>query len=253
MNLALSSLAIAVLAAVLYALFQKSAPTFSLLVSMAAALILLATPDACVRWNLQPRAQWLASASIGAAPETPLLAAIAAARMALLRGAKSLSKSELLAHTGQAPAAHLIHAPLPWRRMMPALAGYTLFGVGYLSFIFNALAANLRHTHIWLSFGPIIERVINSPAQHQIHHSRNPAHFNRNFGTNLSLWDWLFGTLYVTGAKPELLEFGVAPKDNERYMKLHNLVWRPFWVTGLKFWRQLACKHPHQTESPQIK
>ena len=42
MSLALSSLAIAVLAAVLYALFQKSAPTFSLLVSMAAALILLA-------------------------------------------------------------------------------------------------------------------------------------------------------------------------------------------------------------------
>ena len=130
---------------------------------------------------------------------------------------------------------------------------YTLFGIGYLSFIFNVLAANLRHTHIWLSFGPIIERVINSPAQHQIHHSRNPAHFNRNFGTNLSLWDWLFGTLYVTGAKPELLEFGVAPKDNERYMKLHNLVWRPFWVTGLKFWRQLACKNPRREESPQIK
>ena len=42
MSLALSSLAIAVLAAVLYALFQKSAPTFSLLISMAAALILLA-------------------------------------------------------------------------------------------------------------------------------------------------------------------------------------------------------------------
>ena len=34
MSLALSSLAIAVLAAVLYALFQKSAPTFSLLVSI---------------------------------------------------------------------------------------------------------------------------------------------------------------------------------------------------------------------------
>ena len=62
-----------------------------------AALILLATPDACVRWNLQPCAQWLASASIGAAPETPLLAAITAASMALLRGAKSLSKPELLA------------------------------------------------------------------------------------------------------------------------------------------------------------
>lgn len=62
-----------------------------------AALILLATPEACRRWNLQPCAQWLASASIGAAPETPLLAAIAAARMALMRGAKSLSKPDLLA------------------------------------------------------------------------------------------------------------------------------------------------------------
>ena len=65
-----------------------------------AALLLLATPEACARWNLQPRAQWLASASVGAAPETPLLAAIAAARMALARGSDALAgshKSPLLA------------------------------------------------------------------------------------------------------------------------------------------------------------
>ncbi|KGG91829.1 MULTISPECIES: thiolase family protein [Comamonas] len=56
-----------------------------------AALILLATPEACARWNLQPRAQWLASASVGAAPETPLLAAIAAAQMVLARGSHALA------------------------------------------------------------------------------------------------------------------------------------------------------------------
>ena len=56
-----------------------------------AALLLLATPEACARWNLQPRAQWLASASVGAAPETPLLAAIAAAQMALARGSHALA------------------------------------------------------------------------------------------------------------------------------------------------------------------
>ena len=39
---ALTMLGLAVMGAVLYTLFQKSAPTFSLLVSMAAALILLA-------------------------------------------------------------------------------------------------------------------------------------------------------------------------------------------------------------------
>ena len=65
-----------------------------------AALVLLATDEACARYCLAPRARWLASASIGAAPETPLLAAIAATRKVLARGgyaAQSLSKSELTA------------------------------------------------------------------------------------------------------------------------------------------------------------
>ena len=65
-----------------------------------AALLLLATPEACARWNLLPRAQWLASASVGAAPETPLLAAIAAAQMVLARGSNALAgphKRQLLA------------------------------------------------------------------------------------------------------------------------------------------------------------
>ncbi|WP_043004247.1 thiolase family protein [Comamonas testosteroni] len=62
-----------------------------------AALLLMATPEACARWNLQPRAQWLASASVGAAPETPLLAAIAAAQMALARGSQALASPQLKA------------------------------------------------------------------------------------------------------------------------------------------------------------
>ncbi len=114
---------------------------------------------------------------------------------------------------------------------------FTLFGVSYLVLLFNSLAANLRHTHVWLSFGPRIEHLLNSPAQHQIHHSADPRHFNRNFGTNLSLWDWLFGTLYVTTPEPEPLTFGVGPRDGERYTRLHNLILRPFWVTALKLWR----------------
>ena len=60
-----------------------------------AALLLLATPQACAQWGLQPRAHWLASASVGAAPETPLLAAIAAARLALQRGKTALSQPSL--------------------------------------------------------------------------------------------------------------------------------------------------------------
>ncbi len=125
---------------------------------------------------------------------------------------------------------------------------YTLFGVGYLVLIFNSLAANLRHSHIWLSFGPRLEHIFNSPAQHQIHHSRDPRHFNHNFGINLSLWDWWFGTLYVTNHQPESLTFGVGPKDNVRYSRLGALILRPFLVTARKLWH--ALPHP-RSRKPQ--
>ena len=121
-----------------------------------------------------------------------------------------------------------------WYACGAEISRYTLFGVTYLVFVFNALAANLRHTHVWLSFGPTIEHLVNSPAQHQIHHSDAPRHFNKNFGTNLSLWDWLFGTLYVTRATPEPLRFGTGEQDDERYLTLYSLIVTPFVETARK-------------------
>jgi acetyl-CoA C-acetyltransferase len=50
-----------------------------------AALVLLATPQACKALDLKPRAAWLASASVGADPGTPLLAAQVAAQTAMQR------------------------------------------------------------------------------------------------------------------------------------------------------------------------
>ncbi|CAH0255268.1 sterol desaturase [Pseudomonas mediterranea] len=108
------------------------------------------------------------------------------------------------------------------------ISHYRLFGVTYVVLIFNSLAANLRHTHVWLSFGPVLEHLLNSPAQHQIHHSDAPRHFNRNFGTNLSLWDWMFGTLYVTSARPEPLRFGTGEHDHQRYLTVYSLIVTPF-------------------------
>ncbi|VUZ28951.1 putative acetyl-CoA acyltransferase, partial [uncultured Comamonas sp.] len=48
-----------------------------------AALLLLASPAACQRWNLHPRARWQAAVSLGAAPEAPMLAAQQAAQQLL--------------------------------------------------------------------------------------------------------------------------------------------------------------------------
>jgi sterol desaturase/sphingolipid hydroxylase (fatty acid hydroxylase superfamily) len=74
----------------------------------------------------------------------------------------------------------------------------------------------------------VIEHVLNSPAQHQIHHSDAPKHFNKNFGINLSLWDWMFGTLYVTTPQPEALRFGTGDADHQRYLTVYSLIVTPF-------------------------
>lgn len=61
-----------------------------------AALVLLATEAACRRFGLAPRARWLAAASVGSDPSTPLVAAEAAAREVLRRGG-SVRADELAA------------------------------------------------------------------------------------------------------------------------------------------------------------
>jgi acetyl-CoA C-acetyltransferase len=50
-----------------------------------AALVLLATPQACARLGIKPRAAWIASCSVGNDPATPLLAAQLAAAAAIQR------------------------------------------------------------------------------------------------------------------------------------------------------------------------
>lgn len=124
-----------------------------------------------------------------------------------------------------------VYAGIFWYACGGQISAYTLFGVTYMILLFNVLATNLRHSHVWLSFGPLVEHVINSPAQHQIHHSDAPRHFNRNFGINLSLWDWMFGTLYVTQRAPEPIQFGAGEHDDARYSSLWSLIVTPFVET----------------------
>lgn len=84
------------------------------------------------------------------------------------------------------------------------LAGANLFYA-----LFNLFASNLRHSHIWLRFPRAVEHVLISPAQHQVHHSVDPRHHNRNYGEVLALWDWMFGTLYIP-QPGETIRFGLG-------------------------------------------
>ena len=75
--------------------------------------------------------------------------------------------------------------------------------------LFVHIYVHLQHTHLWIAFTGLAGRVFLSPAHHQIHHSNNPVHFDKNLGSCLAIWDWLFGTLYVPAKEPEPLTFGV--------------------------------------------
>ncbi|MGE0751947.1 MAG: sterol desaturase family protein [Variibacter sp.] len=88
---------------------------------------------------------------------------------------------------------------------------YALSDTNLILVIFIHAYVHLQHSHLWIAFRGLAGRIFMSPAHHQVHHSSNPAHFNKNLGSCLSLWDWLFGTLYVPAAQSENLRFGVAP------------------------------------------
>ena len=86
------------------------------------------------------------------------------------------------------------------------LTGLQILGVDLFGVLFNFAAANLRHSHIWISFGKL-ERLFISPAQHQIHHSVGNNHVN--LGSILSIWDGMLGTRMYSGERRSL-EFGLG-------------------------------------------
>jgi sterol desaturase/sphingolipid hydroxylase (fatty acid hydroxylase superfamily) len=87
---------------------------------------------------------------------------------------------------------------------------YLVNDTNLLTVAFLFTLSHLQHSHFWIAATGVWGRILISPAHHQIHHSDNPAHFSRNFGSSLAVWDWLAGTLYVPTARRERLNFGVG-------------------------------------------
>lgn len=113
-----------------------------------------------------------------------------------------------------------------------------LAGINVVYYAFNLMGANLRHSHIWLSFGPVIEHLVISPAQHQIYHSSDPRHFNKNYGEALAIWDWMFGTLYVTRGEEKLI-FGLTDAEGKAIVQPHPTLRALLIEPFLASWRAL--------------
>ncbi len=118
------------------------------------------------------------------------------------------------------------------------LTALSILGVNAGRLVFDLMGSNLRHSHIWLSFGPRLSHIFISPAQHQIHHSKAPQHRNRNYGSQFALWDWMFGTLYVP-RQQEQLTIGIDRDSTQRMQSVRSLYLEPF-KDAAKLWRRAA-------------
>jgi sterol desaturase/sphingolipid hydroxylase (fatty acid hydroxylase superfamily) len=101
---------------------------------------------------------------------------------------------------------------------------YSLDGVNLVLVVFVWAYVHLQHSQFWIPFTGAAGRVFMSPAHHQIHHSVDPAHFNRNLGSCLAIWDWLFGTLETPQKDSPRLQFGVIEPGVDQHSLMPLLV-----------------------------
>jgi sterol desaturase/sphingolipid hydroxylase (fatty acid hydroxylase superfamily) len=88
--------------------------------------------------------------------------------------------------------------------------------VGRAYLILNTLSFyHLRHSHIALSYGRF-EKYFLSPAQHHLHHSQEPQHWDKNFGLLLSCWDRMFGTL-IYARRGERFRLGLPAVEQRQF------------------------------------
>ena len=104
---------------------------------------------------------------------------------------------------------------------------YSFLGVHALMWAFN-LIGNLRHSPVWLSYGPVVGRWLISPAHHQLHHSCEPRHYGCNRGFELAIWDRLYGTLYVPPVHAETFRMGIGDETDGKFHTLARMYFWPF-------------------------
>jgi len=106
------------------------------------------------------------------------------------------------------------------------VSAFALNGMNIGLFLFYFAGMHLRHSHVWLTFPGWIGRHISSPALHQIHHSTDPKHYDKNLAQIFTFWDRMTGTLYLPSGEEEI-SYGLSDGEHERFRGLFALYLRP--------------------------
>ncbi|MGB0941328.1 MAG: sterol desaturase family protein [Marinomonas sp.] len=124
---------------------------------------------------------------------------------------------------------------------------YMVLGVNVVIFAFNLLGANLRHSNVMLCYPHWLEKVLISPAQHQIHHSVAREHWDKNFGVVLACWDKWFKSLHHSDPT-QTLKFGLGSDAGKNHNSLLALYLLPFLQSA-----RFLCIEPCQLVVKKLK
>ena len=88
--------------------------------------------------------------------------------------------------------------PLDWLWPIPFHLPLAVLGFHPFLILFSELMVQLYqtalHTEAIRKLPKPVERVMNTPSHHRVHHGSNPEYLDRNYGGIFIIWDRLFGT-----------------------------------------------------------
>lgn len=112
--------------------------------------------------------------------------------------------------------------------MTPELVPFILLGVSpevmAIYYVFNSVNSIIQHSNIKMPVGPL-NWIFNLQAHHYWHHSKIIEESNANYGSNLIIWDFLFGTHYLPKDR-QVGQLGLL--DNQFPKNLFLQIVRPF-------------------------
>lgn len=99
----------------------------------------------------------------------------------------------------------------------------TVMNVGVFALVIG-FTGSFRHYHVQFHYPRWLSKWVHSPVMHHVHHSYLEKHWDMNFAAFTSIWDRLFGTLYIP-KKDEYTPWGLPPEKQAEFSSYqHNMI-----------------------------
>lgn len=120
-----------------------------------------------------------------------------------------------------------------------SIVAVTVLNIGLFALLFGFNGA-FRHYHVQFRYPRWLEKWLQSPAMHHTHHSYLRQHWDTNMAAFTSIWDRMFGTLYIP-EPDEYTPWGLGPEEQSECTSFWQNVRAPF-----RDWYRMLRKPAHK-------